>query len=573
MSPAATLPAADAGARVRLEVTRRDAPPQAANTPPNPAKDDKAARLQQFMAPDQVDDGFGDFSMKRPPKGDAEPSDPAQAPESEEGLEEKLAAIRAEKLTERQLRIARRIAGLHQIPVASGEEAVLRLRERGIDPSHRTAVGSILSSEGSRAQARPSPNAPALRPDSLPSILPDRVPAKRPALPSREELTEDKRAAEIFRIQRDLAQRRRKRMSMLAFRLVLFVVLPTILVGWYYYRMASPLYATESQFQIQSAEGGASAMGGIGAALGGVGTNTDAVAVQSYLTSRDAMLRLDRDLGFRTAFQAESVDPIKRLPADASNEATFGLYQDSVKIGYDPTEGVLNMEVIAPDPELSEKFSLALISYAEELVDALTARMRGDQMDGAQQSYEDAEAKMLAAQMRVQELQERLGVLDPMAESGVVMGQVSALEGQLTEKQLELGQLLANSSPVQSRVNAVRGDITRLREMIAQTRLDLTEGTDSRNSLAAVGGQMRVAEAELLTRQEMLAAAAAQMESARIEANKQVRYLSLSIAPIPPDEATYPRAFQNTLVAFLIFSGIYLMLSLTASILREQVST
>ena len=121
--------------------------------------------------------------------------------------------------------------------------------------------------------------------------------------------------------------------------------------------------------------------------------------------------------------------------------------------------------------------------------------------------------------------------------------------------------------------NDIDGDITRLRDLITQTRQQLTQGNDTRNSLAAIGGELRVAEAEMLTRQEMLAAAAAQMETARIEANKQVRYLSLSIAPIPPDEATYPRAFQNTLVAFLVFSGIYLMLSLTASILREEVST
>jgi len=214
-----------------------------------------------------------------------------------------------------------------------------------------------------------------------------------------------------------------------------------------------------------------------------------------------------------------------------------------------------------------------LISYAEEQVDAMTARLRTDQMQGAVETYEDAEAKMLAAQMRVQELQERLGVLDPVAESSVVMGQVSQLEGQLAAKQLELGQLLANPRPVESRVEAVRGDIVRLRDLITETRLQLTEGSTARNSLAAIGGEMRVAEAELLTRQELLAAAAAHMETARIEANKQVRYLSLSVAPIPPDEATYPRAFQNTLVAFLLFAGIYLMLSLTASILREQVST
>ena len=567
--PPAEPTASDSPAPPRLEVARRsDAPASDAS--------ERQARLERFLATEPIDDGLGDFRLTKPAAPSPEKDMPA-APSADSGdMEARLAAIRAEKLTERQLRIAKRIAALHQIEVSSAEEAVLRLRERGIDPSHRTAVGSILSSEGTRAQAAPSPNAPAVRQAPVPSILPDRSPAPpgRPALPSREELTEEKRAAEIYRIQRDLARRRRRRMAMLAMRLALFVFLPTALVGIYYGRYASPLYATVSQFQIQSAESGSGASGLSGMLGGsGLGTNQDAVAVQSYLTSRDAMLRLDEDLGFRRAFQDPSVDAIKRLPADATNEATFSLYKDSVKIGYDPTEGVLNMEVIAPDPQLSEQFSRALISYAEQLVDALTSRMRSDQMDGARETYQDAEEKMLAAQLRVQELQERLGVLDPVAESGVVMAQVSMLEGQLAEKQLELGQLQSNARPLQSRVDAVEGDIARLRDLITQTRQQLTQGNDTRNSLAAIGGELRVAEAEMLTRQEMLAAAAAQMETARIEANKQVRYLSLSIAPIPPDEATYPRAFQNTLVAFLVFSGIYLMLSLTASILREQVST
>lgn len=567
--PPAEPTASDSPAPPRLEVARRsDAPASDAS--------ERQARLERFLATEPIDDGLGNFRLTKPAAPSPEKDTQAAPPADSGDMEARLAAIRAEKLTERQLRIAKRIAALHQIEVSSAEEAVLRLRERGIDPSHRTAVGSILSSEGTRAQAAPSPNAPAVRQAPVPSILPDRSPAPpgRPALPSREELTEEKRAAEIYRIQRDLARRRRRRMAMLAMRLALFVFLPTALVGIYYGRYASPLYATVSQFQIQSAESGSGASGLSGMLGGsGLGTNQDAVAVQSYLTSRDAMLRLDEDLGFRRAFQDPSVDAIKRLPADATNEATFSLYKDSVKIGYDPTEGVLNMEVIAPDPQLSEQFSRALISYAEQLVDALTSRMRSDQMDGARETYQDAEEKMLAAQLRVQELQERLGVLDPVAESGVVMAQVSMLEGQLAEKQLELGQLQSNARPLQSRVDAVEGDIARLRDLITQTRQQLTQGNDTRNSLAAIGGELRVAEAEMLTRQEMLAAAAAQMETARIEANKQVRYLSLSIAPIPPDEATYPRAFQNTLVAFLVFSGIYLMLSLTASILREQVST
>ena len=40
-----------------------------------------------------------------------------------------------------------------------------------------------------------------------------------------------------------------------------------------------------------------------------------------------------------------------------------------------------------------------------------------------------------------------------------------------------------------------------------------------------------------------------------------------------PDAPAYPRAFENTLLAFLVFSGIYLLISMTVSILREQVSS
>ena len=72
--------------------------------------------------------------------------------------------------------------------------------------------------------------------------------------------------------------------------------------------------------------------------------------------------------------------------------------------------------------------------------------------------------------------------------------------------------------------------------------------------------------------EKMLAQSLQAMETARVEANRQTRYLSVAVAPVAPDEAAYPRAFENTLVVMLIFAGIYLMVSMTVAILREQVS-
>lgn len=530
----------------------------------------------------ETDDGFGDLSMFTEDKGAKAPAENA-AEDDSAGLAAAIAAVKAENISARRLRIAERIAALHQVEAASPEEAVARLRQLGIDPFSREALRRAVAEEGARATKQPNRNALALAagdaglPQPRPGAqVPGPVRGKAP-LPTEASslLSEERRAAEIYRIQRDIAKRRRKRLGMLLARLSVFVLVPTIITGWYYLTQATPLYATHSQFQIQQSGGGSSGAEGLGALLGGaqMATNPESVAVQSYLTSRDAMLRLDRDMGFKRVFQSPSIDRLTRLDDDATNEAAYKTYKQSVKIGYDPTEGVINMEVVAPDPALSREFSLALIEYAEEQVDQMTARLRADQMKEARENYDDAENDVLDALRRVQELQQQMGILDPQAESSVIMGRISAMETEMTQKMLELGTLQSNPRPNESRVSALKGEIARLEEMISETRSGLTQTTELRNSLAEVSGELRVAEGQLETRQTMLASAAAQMEAARIEANKQVRYLSLSVAPVAPDEPTYPRAVQNTLVAFLLFSGIYLMISLTVSILREQVSS
>jgi len=179
---------------------------------------------------------------------------------------------------------------------------------------------------------------------------------------------------------------------------------------------------------------------------------------------------------------------------------------------------------------------------------------------------------MEASQARILDLQEKLGVLDPASESASVMQQIAGFEVQLAEKRLQLQQLLDNPSPNQARVQGVEGDIARLQSLIDQLRAPLTENGGETTSLARIGAELRLAEVDLETRTLMMQEALQQLEAARVEANRQVRYLSTGVNPIPPDEATYPRAFENTLLTFFVFSGVYLLLSLTASILREQVS-
>ncbi|MFN6978662.1 MAG: capsule biosynthesis protein, partial [Gemmobacter sp.] len=397
--------------------------------------------------------------------------------------------------------------------------------------------------------------------------------ARPAALPSPEIRAEQNHAADILRIQADILRRRRRRAVILAIRLAFFVLLPTLAALWYFAAVATPLYGTRSEFVIQQAESAAGA-GGLGSLFSGTqfATSQDSIAVQGYLQSREAMQRLDRDEGFRAAFSGPGIDPILRLPDDASSEAVYATYRRNVKIAYDPTEGIIKMEVSAPSPELSAAWSRALIRYAEEQVDTLTQRLRGDQMRGAMASYEQAEANLRVSQDRVVALQERYRVLSSEVEVSLLTAQITNLETQLTQDRLSLIQMQSNPTPNRARMEPLERRIATLTDEIATLRARLTEGGAGGLSLARVQSELLVAQADVETRQLLLAQSLQQLETARIEANRQVRYLSVSVSPVAPDVASYPRVFENTAVVLLLFAGIYLMVSMTASILREQIS-
>ena len=486
-------------------------------------------------------------------------------------------AIRREGLTGRQLRMARRVAQKHNLPATSDFDAVRLLRKNGIDPFQRSNMLELVVPQGGGAAhegGAPDAFSGAQAGANTNKVqLPQTVPTHKQTLPSTEMSPTERRNREISEIQRDIMLRRRRKLILLLTRLSFFVALPSFIVGWYFYFVATPMYSAKAEFLILQADN----MGGSG--LGGLLTGTqfatsqDSIAVQSYLQSKDAMLRLDRDVGFKSHFSQSWIDPIQRLSENPTNEEAYTTYSKNVKIGYDPTEGVIRMEVVAADPKVSADFSTNLISYAEERVNNLSQQKRGDQMQDAMQGFENAQLERRKAQEALVSLQQKGSILDP---EGVITGlraQINNVELQLQEKQLQLAALQDNARPNQAKVDGVLGDIRRLNDLLARLNARMIDASKGENSLAQLTVNIQMAQADLATRDMMLQSALQQVEQTRMEANRQVRYLTTSVKPVPSQEASYPRKFENTILGFLIFSGIYLMISLTASILREQVTS
>ncbi len=484
-------------------------------------------------------------------------------------------AIRAEGLTARQLRMAMRVAQKHGIRPTSAFEAVLMLRERGIDPFARATMLDLVQSESpmqGREMTLPAQTAPQVRATPGPP-----APAN-PVANAQDRMAQiaAEREKELKRVQREIAKRRRKRLALLGTRLLVFVTLPTFILSWYFYVIATPMYATESQFIIQQADAQAGAGGLAGmlpsAAGMGLGGMSEAASVQSFLQSRAAMLRLDKEEGFRAHFSDDKIDLIRRLPADATDEATFKTFKRHIKIGYDPTEGVVRMEVIAATPEDSQRFAQALIRFAEQHIDMMTQRLRDSQMREARENLEDAQQKLIEARLASVELQEQSSIMSGEVELSLLSQQIGALEAELTQTRLSLQEMRSNLRPNPARLQPLERREAALRRQIEDLRGSMTIDTPASASLARTQSQLIMAEAEIQTREMMRAQAMQQMESARIEVSRQVRYLALSVEPVASDEPAYPRKLEYSSLSFLIFLGIYLFVSMTGSVLREQIS-
>jgi capsular polysaccharide transport system permease protein len=555
-------------------------PPRATAAPVRIRKESRAAPKETARESAQPDAAATDKPEQSPEEKPAETSGtPAEAAaqdqatstdlEGEPKVLDTIEAVRAEGLTGRQLRMAMRVAQKHGLRPTSSHDAVLMLRERGIDPFNRGKILDLVSTdqpEQSRALTTRPETSPATQEDASDpvSVAKDRM----------ARLAAD-REKELRKVQRDIARRRRKRLLHLGARLLVFVTLPTFIATWYFYVMATPMYATESQFVIQQADGGAPGdlAGMLPSAAGmGLGGQNEAASVQSYLQSRAAMQRLNHEEGFKDHFIDDRIDLLRRLPGDATDEAAFRLFKRHVLIGYDPTEGVVRLEVIAATPEDSERFSRALIRFAEEHVDMMTQRLRDSQMNEARQSLEDAQQKLIEARLAVVDLQERSAVMSGEVELSLLSQQIGALEAELTQTRLSLQEMRSNPRPNPARLQPLERREEALRAQIEALRGSMTRDSNDGASLARTQSQLIMAEAEVQTREMMRAQAMQQLESARIEVSRQVRYLALSVEPVAPDEPTYPRKLENSALAFLIFLGIYLFVSMTGSVLREQVT-
>jgi capsular polysaccharide transport system permease protein len=232
--------------------------------------------------------------------------------------------------------------------------------------------------------------------------------------------------------------------------------------------------------------------------------------------------------------------------------------------------------VRAVRPEDSERIARTVLEMSENHVNELSQRAREDALRMANEEVKRAEARFRQSRAATALYRDTEREIDPVATATAQATILGALEGELAQRQAEMNALLTTMSPQSPRVIYVRTQIDALRQQIKNQRTDL----------AASGDQEAGDEPALTTRlsryEELLAeqtfadvalqSARQSLETARVDADKQNRYLSVFVTPTVPQDSEYPEAIRWTAivgVGCLLLWGVF---SLLSSIVRDHVT-
>lgn len=376
---------------------------------------------------------------------------------------------------------------------------------------------------------------------------------------------------------------------------VLCVLLPFVVTSLYFAFVATDRYAVEVKFAIRSPTGAASPdlLGMVtGAAASGT-TQSDSYIVIEYLESRQFVEEIAKHADLVAIYTNKNADFLSRLQSDPAKEDIVAYLPRMVWTNFDSTSQIISVETQAFTPQDARLMAEGVITVTGDLINRVSEQARQDTVRLAEAEVSRAEEALRVQRSAISIFRETEQKIDPAATAAAQETVLAQLQGDLARSLAELSSLrefLAEDAPsvrvLQSRIGSIERQIETERGRLGRGEVTVAEAGDAALNLSdtladpADGGtvslntsvsEYEVLKVDLEFRQRAYLSALSSLEIARIEADRQQRYLAAFVLPSTPEKALYPQAFLSLVLIGVVAFLIWGVLVMFANIVREHV--
>lgn len=367
--------------------------------------------------------------------------------------------------------------------------------------------------------------------------------------------------------------RRRLRHVLLAVSFLVMVVLPGALAIGYLYTRAADQYASSVGFVVRTEEIGSAIelLGGISQLSGASSSDTD--ILYEFIQSQQLVAKLDRDLDLRELFsRPHETDPVFAFDPSGSIEDLVDYWGRMVKIFYDAGTGLIELRVLAFDPDDAHRVAETIFSESSDMINQLSAIARQDATRYAREELDRSVERLKEAREALTTFRNKTQIIDPQADVQGQMGLLNNLQQQLAEALIELDLVKETTRAGDPRVGQAERRIEVIRQRIAEERNKFSlggQGPDDEDYVAILGEFERLSVDREFAERAYLAALAA-FDSAQAEAQRKSRYLAAYIEPTLAERAQYPKRFTLSALTVLFLFLTWAMTALVYYSVRDR---
>jgi len=370
-----------------------------------------------------------------------------------------------------------------------------------------------------------------------------------------------------------MAARPKKRHWWLIFTFFLMVLAPVCATAWYLWAQAQDQYASSLGFTVRQEDSGSASdlLGGLTNFSSSGSADTD--VLYEFIQSQELVAKIDERVDLRKIYSAHAkIDPVFAFHPSGTIEDLVDYWRRVVQISYDTGTGLMELRVLAFDPQTANQIAQAILEESSAMINGLSAIAREDATRYASEDLEQAVARLKDAREAITEFRSRTQIVDP---STVLQGQIgilNTLQAQLAEAVIELDLLRESTRDGDPRIVQVQRKISVIEARIDDERNKFSRGGDEggTNNYATLVSEFERLSVDREFAEQTYTAALTAFDAARAEAQRQSRYLAPFIKPTLAERAEYPaRITILALVALFAFLA-WAILGLVYYSLRDR---
>jgi capsular polysaccharide transport system permease protein len=357
-----------------------------------------------------------------------------------------------------------------------------------------------------------------------------------------------------------------RRRSGVGISALICVGLPTLIAAVYFFLIAANQFAVEARFAVRGNQSPAEQVG-IFASLGASPRVSDSYIVIDFIRSREMVSELTEHASFISVYSKPQADRFVRLDPSSPMEERVKYWERRVSAYFDSTKQTVNIEVRAFTQEDALSIARSVVDASERLVNRLSEKARRDSVRFAEVELARAEYRLKVARREVTTFRNQSSALDPGRSAEAIGGIITSLEGERAKVAAELASVMGRLGANAPSVTAMRARISAIEAEIRQYRSQLS------GSASPVAGTVKAAgaplsnliesyqelEVERELSEKLYAAAMANLERARADADRQQLYLATFVEPKLPDDALYPKRILNTFLVALSAAALWIV--------------